>query len=92
VPAKKLYQSGDRVPTGGVYEVLHANHRVPHEVTLLEGQKFPPCARCSDRVRFRVVRKVKALDERRERIVLHVLPSISENDTDEPGVLPKARD
>jgi len=78
VPYGKVYKSGARVPVGGIYEVFHTEHRVPHEVTLLQGQTFPPCARCGNQVRFKVMRKVKALKERRERIILHVLPVIED--------------
>jgi hypothetical protein len=74
MPAKKSYKSSDKVPVGGIYKVSHAEHRVPHEVTLLAGQIFPPCARCGNQVTFQVIRRVKALKQRRERIVLHALP------------------
>ncbi len=46
---------GHTVPRNGVYRVLHAKHRAAHEVTLLEGQKFPECRRCGDDVRFELV-------------------------------------
>jgi hypothetical protein len=79
VPAKKSYKSGDKVPVGGIYKVSHAEHRVPHEVTLLAGQVFPPCARCGNQVTFQVLRRVKALNQRRERIVLHALPVLEDS-------------
>ena len=82
MPGNRLYKSGDRVPVGGIYEVSHTEHRVPHEVTLLKGQKFPPCACCGNHVRFKVIRKVNALNERRERIILNVLP-VMEDAVDE---------
>lgn len=51
----RRFTPGQVVPSNGVYRVLHAKHRAPHEVTLLEGQKFPPCRRCGEDVRFELV-------------------------------------
>ncbi len=74
------YITGQRVPASGVYGVRHREHRVPHEVTLLKDQLFPPCARCGTAVQFKIVRVVAAIDEMREKIILHKLPV-----TDEEG-------
>jgi hypothetical protein len=68
---------GQQVLLGGTYKVQHAEHRLPHGVTLLLGQQFPPCARCGITVQFKVVPIVKALEERRGRIILNVLPVLS---------------
>jgi hypothetical protein len=41
------YKPGDKVPVSGIYRVTHdKNHHQPHEVTCIEGRKFPPCRGC----------------------------------------------
>ncbi len=72
------YTSGQRVPASGIYEVRHREHRVPHEVTLLKDQFFPPCAKCGTAVQFKIIRVVAEIDKMREKIVLNVLPVIDE--------------
>ena len=51
----RRFVPGEIAPYSAVYRVLHAKHRAPHEVTLLEGQKFPPCRQCGDDARFELV-------------------------------------
>ena len=75
------YHSSEKIPTSGIYCVIHAQHRLPHEVTLLEGQVFPPCAKCHDEVRFELVRELPSLGrERRGSVSLYALPVIEEED------------
>jgi hypothetical protein len=73
-----FYLSGQKVPASGIYEVHHKKHRLPHEVTLLRDQRFPSCAQCGTAVQFKVVRLVDALDERREKIILNILPVLDD--------------
>jgi hypothetical protein len=54
--AEMHYRPGEQVPASGVYLVTHVDHRPEHAVTLLENEKFPPCAVCGDQVRFRLER------------------------------------
>jgi len=74
-----FYLSGQKVPASGIYEVRHKEHPLPHEVTLLRDQQFPPCARCGTAVQFKVVRLVNASDERRWRIFLNMLPVMDDD-------------
>ena len=75
------YRSSERIPGSGIYRVIHAQHRLPHEVTLVEGQTFPPCAKCRDEVRFELVRSLPALErERRGSVSLYALPVIEEEE------------
>src|SRR6266576_3981495 len=34
------YKTGEIVPHSGIYQVTHAEHRLPHEVTLLRANSF----------------------------------------------------
>lgn len=76
-----VYKSSDTIPESGVYRVVHAQHRLPHEVTLIEGQTFPPCARCRDAVAFELVRGLPELArERRGSVSLYSLPVLDEEE------------
>jgi hypothetical protein len=55
----KKYRPGDIVPESGIYRVMHESHRLMHEATLLEGQRFPICKQCKYSVRFELRRAVK---------------------------------
>jgi len=50
--AEPVYKPSHAVPVSGVYRVEHDGHREAHEATLREGESFPACAICEDRVRF----------------------------------------
>ncbi|HLY93173.1 MAG TPA: hypothetical protein VKQ89_07955 [Candidatus Angelobacter sp.] len=79
------YRSSETIPACGIYRVIHAQHRLPHEVTLIEGQLFPPCSRCHNEVRFELVRGVPALErERRGSVSLYALPVIEEEEDATP--------
>jgi hypothetical protein len=56
---RKKYRPGDVVPDSGIYRVTHTSHRLMHEATLLEGNRFPLCKRCRLSVRFELRRAVK---------------------------------
>jgi hypothetical protein len=53
--AKILYKPGDQVPRPGIYKVVHAKHRRPHETSFRLNETFPTCRICGDGVRFEVV-------------------------------------
>lgn len=55
-PQKKEYRPGEVAPAAGIYEVVHAGHRVPHVAILLDGEIFPSCRTCKEAVRFRLTR------------------------------------
>lgn len=56
------FKPGEKVPTSGVYRVLHKGHRDGHDATLREGELFPTCTVCNDQVRFRLVQSAKLID------------------------------
>lgn len=75
----KSFTSGEVIPRSGIYRVSHAPHRLPPEVTLVKGQLFPTCSRCSQPVEFHAVHIAPSGDEeRRGKVVLYNLPVIEE--------------
>ena len=76
-----LDKSAATTPESGIYRVVHAQHRLPHEVTLLGGQTFPPCAQCREDVRFELVRELPELErQRRGHVSLYSLPVLDDED------------
>ena len=71
-----MFKTGQIVPESGIYRVVHAGHRLPHEVTLLKGEAFPRCAKCADKVEFEAVSLAPSLPEKHGRIVLYELPEL----------------
>jgi hypothetical protein len=55
----KQHRPGALVPESGVYRVIHDSHRLMHEATLLEKDRFPICKQCGRSVRFELRRAVK---------------------------------
>lgn len=51
----KKYRSGQEVREGGIYRVIHDTHRLVHQVTLLQGSRFPRCRRCGPALRFELL-------------------------------------
>lgn len=61
------YRPGTRVPWSGIYDVTHDNgHRIPHQVTAIEGKKFPPCRKCGHGVKSRLNQKADHLHDHLE--------------------------
>jgi len=58
VVSRKIYRTGEPIPESGVYKVSHSAHRLPDEVTLLHGQRFPRCEKCVDLVEFELVKNI----------------------------------
>ena len=77
----QLFKSSSIIPESGIYRVIHSQHRLPHEVTLIGGQTFPPCGRCHEEVRFELVRELPELErERRGHVSLYSLPALDDED------------
>jgi hypothetical protein len=49
------FVTGAVVPETGMYRVVHAAHRLPHEMVLMKGERFPRCCKCSGAVLFDLV-------------------------------------
>lgn len=59
------YKPGDIVPESGIYRVTHdPRHADPHEVTCIEGRRFPTCKNC-DHPRFALVKAAKHIKDQR---------------------------
>ena len=76
--AKQFFRTSEIVPDSGIYRVTHAEHRLPHEVTLLKGAAFPRCSKCKEAVTFMVVALAPRLDKLRERVTLYQLPDMDD--------------
>jgi hypothetical protein len=78
------FNTDETVPESGIYRVMHAGHRLPHEVTLLSGQVFPRCSKCKDQVQFEVVRHASHIQGLPGfNVVVYELPVFEEDDASE---------
>ena len=76
------FKTGTVIPDSGIYRVLHSAHRLPHEVTLLKGERFPKSQKCADVVTFELVRALSYQTVVRElqwRVALYELPVIEDS-------------
>ena len=81
---EQKFSTGQTVPESGIYQVTHAEHRLPHEVTLLAGQIFPRCSKCKGAVLFHVVRYAAISDaDPHFKVVVYELPALEEDDAPE---------
>jgi hypothetical protein len=78
--ARKKFLCGQRIPESGIYRVVHRNHRLPHEVTLLSDQLFPKCTRCEDSVYFELVRSAPDVTLMPFKVALYALPASDEEE------------
>lgn len=58
----QIFYSEQGIGESGVYRVHHDQHGLPSEVTLRAGQTFPGCSKCSEPVRFELVRRLVGED------------------------------
>jgi hypothetical protein len=74
-------RTGCSVPESGIYRVLHSQHKVPQEVTLIRNHFFPRCSRCSSPIYFELVRPAPAVSNRTEfSVTLYELPVLGEQE------------
>ena len=73
-------RTDDPVPENGFYRVLHSQHRLPKEVTLISGQLFPRCSKCAEPVHFELIRATRLLGMNGSgfRVALYELPELAE--------------
>jgi hypothetical protein len=53
-------RTGCFVSDSGIYRVIHKQHRLPEEVTLIKDQSFPRCSKCAEPAYFKLVRSAPA--------------------------------
>jgi hypothetical protein len=59
-----VFKPGDTVRQSSIYRVTHDDeHTKAHEVTSVNGKKFPPCNGCGDHPRFELVRKAQHVEQ-----------------------------
>ena len=58
---ENVYRAKEKVPQTGVYRVFHYQHRLPHNVMMRQGERFPACNKCGERVLFRLSSTAEAL-------------------------------
>lgn len=86
------FKTGQQIPDSGVYKVIHQQHRLPHEVTLLKGETFPRCAKCGDRVEFELVHAAPYnRDGTAFQVQLYALPDLDDEGPVNPLSLGLAR-
>jgi hypothetical protein len=70
----RFFRVSEEIPESGVYRVVHAGHRVNHEVLLLAGEKFPRCSRCDRNVHFELLRAVPQIEKDENFIRVYEIP------------------
>ena len=51
-----MQETGQEVPSSGIYRVVHSEHKLPSEVVLIAGNRFPRCGKCANAVEFELVK------------------------------------
>ena len=70
------FRTGLKIRQTGIYTVYHAEHRLPHEVTLLKGEAFPRCSQCGTSVEFELLKSAPEMGVAGGfRVVLYELPA-----------------
>jgi hypothetical protein len=63
---------GERVEETGVYWVHHYAHRISHPARLTQGDEFPRCRVCGEKVRFeKPVPQVQEIQQEAPPITMH---------------------
>ena len=94
--AGRYARSGETILVSGIYRVHHKQHRVPHEVTLIRNEIFPPCEKCHEAVRFRLLRAAADVSSEEEfakfGFKLFCLPVMEEICTPEAEITDEAKE
>lgn len=78
--AKDL-RTGSAVVESGIYRVLHSQHRLPTEITLVKDHLFPRCSKCSEPVYFELLRSAPLAGANSTgAITLYELPELGDED------------
>lgn len=75
-------RTGCSISQSGIYRVIHPEHKLPQEVTLIKDQLFPRCSRCSDPIYFELVRPAPAVHKASDfSVTLYQLPVLAEDES-----------
>lgn len=75
------FHDHELVMANGIYRVIHGQHRLPTEVTLIQGHMFPVCSKCKGKVGFEFLRPIKPAPD--FQINLFALPELPDSDQSE---------
>ena len=76
----KVYATGQEIPESGIYVLGNHPHPLPKEVTLLRGEVFPCCSKCTTPVEFFLVHAAPYAETNKGfKVRLYSLPDLSEN-------------
>jgi len=75
------FETGQKIPESGIYRVVHQQHRLPHEVTLLKGELFPRCIKCGDMVEFELIHTAHHERGTSLSVLLYALPDLDDPPT-----------
>jgi hypothetical protein len=79
------YTTGKEIPQSGIYRVIHKQHRLPHQVTLMKGEIFPRCLKCGDLVEFELIQPVDSEHPRTsDSVRLYALPDLDDEQSKNP--------
>ena len=75
-------RTGCAAPENGFYRVIHSQHRLPREITLLIGHSFPRCSKCAEPIYFELTRSVRFLgmNGSQFKVALYELPELTDQD------------
>jgi hypothetical protein len=60
----EVFKPGDTCRQSGIYRVTHdSRHTQEHEVTCVNGKRFPPCNGCGHHPRFTLVYPAQHIDQ-----------------------------
>jgi hypothetical protein len=74
-------RTGCAVPSSGIYRVIHQQHRLPREITLLKDHFFPRCSRCNESVYYTLERSAPAgISPYDFNVTLYELPELKDDE------------
>ncbi|HEX2331037.1 MAG TPA: hypothetical protein VHN74_20100 [Candidatus Angelobacter sp.] len=82
------YNTDEIIPLGGIYLVLHEQHRLIRTIRLYAGNRFPRCSQCRDQVRFELAQQMQEVpgDEPIQLYELSLLDEAEEEARDGSGL------
>lgn len=65
--AREFLKAAERVPESGIYDVIHRNcHSQVVQALFVQGESFPECRFCGNRVRFQLNQAMPHISEDRD--------------------------